>query len=367
MGLGCGIVGLPNVGKSTLFNALTSSQRARADNYPFCTIDPNKGQVPVPDPRLMEIAKRIQPEKVQPNFLEFVDIAGLVKGASKGEGLGNQFLSHIRETHSLLHVIRAFEDKQITSPHEVANPQRDKEIIDTELVLADLETAEKRLKKIEKFIRIAGDKELKEEMSALKKSVENLTQGIPLRRVSYTSTEKPLIYKLCFITLKPVLHIVNHSEEDYSKEKPEEVYFRGEKEETLSLSCALEAEISRLKDPEKTQFLRDIGLKEPVLNRVIKKAYQQLGLITFFTAGEKEVRAWTLPRGETAPRAGGVIHSDFEKGFIRAEVYSCESLFQHSSEKELRQKGLIRTEGKNYIVRDGDVLHFRFHTPKGAR
>lgn len=362
MGLKCGIVGLPNAGKSTLFNALTSSQQAKAANYPFCTIEPNLGTVSVPDPRLNHIAELIQPERVLPTFLEFVDIAGLVQGASRGEGLGNRFLSHIRETHSLLHVVRGFKDKQVTSVQQTSDPKRDMEVVNLELLLADLEIAEKRFKKIEKTAQTTGDKKLKSEQAALQKALEHLKKETPLRSVSWSEVEWPWIQQLNFITLKPVLYTCNQDGEDFKKSLMEQTVrnFCGERDEVLSLSCALEAEISQLEDSEKKEFLAEMGLKEPALDRVIRKAYQQLNLITFFTAGKKEVRAWTVPRGTQAPRAGAVIHSDFERGFIRAEVYSCEELFQYKTEKELGARGLLRLEGKNYIVRDGDVIHFRF-------
>ena len=359
MGLKCGIVGLPNVGKSTLFNALTSSEKARAEDYPFCTIEPNLGMVPVPDPRLDQIADLMKSRRVLPTALEFVDIAGLVKGASRGEGLGNRFLSHIRETHSLLHVVRGFKDSQGLPP----DPEGDVEVIQTELLLADLETAETRLQKTEKSAQTTGDKKLKAESAALKKAVENLKKETPLKRVSWNEMEIPYIKQMNFITSQPVLYICNQNEEDLRENSPMEQTiqkFCGKKDDILSLSCALEAEISRLKDSEKEEFLSAMNLKEPALNRVIRKAYRRLNLITFFTAGEKETRAWTVPAGTTAPRAGAVIHSDFERGFIRAEVYSCKELFQHKTEKELSALGLLRLEGKDYIVQDGDVIHFRF-------
>ena len=348
MGLKCGIVGLPNAGKSTLFNALTSSQQAKAANYPFCTIEPNLGTVFVPDLRLNQIADLIQPKRVLPTVLEFVDIAGLVQGASRGEGLGNRFLSHIRETHSLLHVVRGFKDSQVTSVHKTPDPKKDVEIINLELLLADLEIGEKRLKKIEKTAQTTGDKTLKSEQAALQKAMENLKKETPLRNVSWNEAERPWIQQLNFITLKPVLYICNQDGEDFKKGLMEQTIrsFCGERDEALSLSCALEAEISQLEDSEKKEFLVDMGLKEPALSRVIRKAYQQLSLITFFTAGEKEVRAWTVPQGTLAPQTGAVIHSDFERGFIRAEVYSCEELFQYKSEKELGARGLLRLEGK---------------------
>ena len=357
-------MGLPNVGKSTLFNALTSSEKAKAENYPFCTIEPNLGIVSVPDPRLYKIADLFQSKKTLPTFLEFVDIAGLVEGASKGEGLGNRFLSHIRETHSLLHVVRGFKDTKVDSVYKTTDIKRDVDVINLELLLADMEIVEKRLEKLEKLIRVTGNKTLKSERDALNKAFENLKKEVPLRNVNWEEMELPWIQQMNFITLKPVLYILNQDENTSSKEGEGQSLesLIGKKEESINLSCSLEAEISRLKDSEKKEFLNDMGLKEPALTRVIRAAYRQLNFITFFTAGEKETRAWTLPQGTLAPQAGGHIHSDFEKGFIKAEVYSSKDLFQHKTEKELTARGLIRLEGKNYTIRDGDVMHFRFQT-----
>ena len=366
MNLKCGIIGLPNVGKSTLFNALTSSQKAEVANYPFCTIDPNVGQATVPDDRLQKITDIFKPKKTIPTILEFVDIAGLVKGASQGEGLGNQFLSHIRETHSLLHVVRGFDNSQITSVHETTDPERDIEVIQTELLLADLEMINKRLQKIEKAAQTSGDKKKKEELVALKKGKEHLEKGVNLRDISWSEKEKLIYDSMHFITLKPILYICNQSEENITNKvstKYEQVIkdLCKNKEEVISLSCSLEAEVAQLEDSEKKDFLSSLGLKEPALNHVIRKTYEQLKLITFFTAGEQEVRAWTTAKDSTAPEAGGVIHSDFEKGFIRAEVYSYEDLLKYKSEKELKNKGLFRSEGKTYIVKDGDIILFRFN------
>lgn len=368
MSLKCGIIGLPNVGKSTLFNALTSSENAKAENYPFCTIEPNLGTVSVPDSRLHKIADLFKSKRILPTFLEFVDIAGLVKGASQGEGLGNRFLSHIRETHSLLHVVRGFKDTKVDSVYKTIDIKRDIEVINLELLLADLEVVEKRLEKLEKAVRVTGDKVLKSEREDLNKAFENLKQGIPLRNVTWEENELPWIKKMNFITLKPVLYILNQDEKAFSEKGMNQSLenLMETKEEAISLSCSLEAEISELKDSEKKEFLNDMGLKEPALTRVIRAAYKQLNLITFFTAGEKETRAWTLPQGTLAPQAGGLIHSDFEKGFIKADIYSSEDLFQHKAEKELATRGLIRLEGKKYIVRDGDVIHFRFQTHTGS-
>lgn len=364
MGLKCGIVGLPNSGKSTIFNALTNSQGAEAANYPFCTIEPNIGRVIVPDKRLDQIAHWIKPQKVLPTILEFVDIAGLIKGASQGEGLGNQFLSHIRSTHSLLQVVRAFEDKQITHVYETTDPKRDIDIINTELLLADLEVAEKRFKKIDKTAQTSSDKNLKAEREVLQKVLAVLEKNHALRSQDWSEQELTHMKPLNFITLKPCLYICNQSENSFKNDKSQEEKIKslcGRDEEVLSVCCSLEAEISEWSAEEKKELLSSLGLEEPSLHRVIRKVYEQLNLITFFTAGEKEVRAWTVQKGSFAPQAAGVIHSDFEKGFIRAEVYSCKSLFEHQSEKQLKNKGLIRSEGKDYIVQDGDVMHFLFN------
>ena len=364
MGLKCGIVGLPNSGKSTIFNALTNSQTAEAANYPFCTIEPNLGRVIVPDSRLEQISSLFKPQQTLPTVLEFVDIAGLVKGASKGEGLGNQFLSHIRSTDSLLQVVRGFEDEQITHVYENIDPKRDIEIINMELLLADLELTEKRFQKIEKTAQTTGNKLLKKEVKILEKVLMLLKSNQPLRSTEWSKEEFEYIKNLNFITLKPILYICNQSENSFKKDNSSEKLIRevcGKDEEVISISCALEAEMTGWSSKEKKDFLSSMGLEEPSLNRVIRKVYEQLNLITFFTAGEKEVKAWTIPKGSLAPQAAGVIHSDFEKGFIRAEVYSCEDLFKHKTEKDLKNIGLIRSEGKSYEIQDGDVMHFLFN------
>ena len=408
MSLKCGIVGLPNAGKSTVFNALTNSSHAEIGNYPFCTIEANKGQVFVPDERLKKISAIVKPQKIIPTSFEFTDIAGLVKGASQGEGLGNQFLSHIRAVDSLLHVVRVFKDSQITHVYGEPDPLRDIEIINTELQLSDLEIAEKRFQKIKKIAQSTGDKKLKQECEILKKVLKLLGESKNLREVDWILEEMIYLKPLNFISLKPVLYICNIKEEDLSSgdekivEKEKDASLKkspvnvsennskkqptlkedqkkgnvegsvettiqkikntlGPNEELISLSCALEADMLGWTDEEKTEFLNPLGLKEPALYTVIKKVYGQLRLISFFTAGEKEARAWTVPGGALAPTAAGVIHSDFERGFIRAEVYSCEELFKHKSEKILKEKGLLRTVGKDYTVQDGDVMHFLFN------
>ena len=367
MSLKCGIVGLPNAGKSTLFNALTSSQAAQAANYPFCTIDPNTGMALVPDPRLQKISTIVKPEKIIPTTLEFIDIAGLVKGASTGAGLGNRFLSHIRETKALLHVVRGFDDSQVTHVYGNTDPLRDIEIINTEILLADLAVAEKRYERTSKLSKIQADKTLKAEAQVLNRVVKVLSSGKSLRSQDWSNEELDFIKPLNFISLKPVLYICNEKENQEESLKPERSFVEkikkhcGPNEDVLSVSCVLEGQISSLDIKERNEFMSVLGLKEPALHRVIQKAYKQLNLITFFTAGPQEVRAWTVPKDSMAPQAAGVIHSDFEKGFIKAEVYSCESLFEFSSEKELKAAGLIRFEGKDYVVKDGDVIYFRFN------
>ena len=364
MGLKCGIVGLPNAGKSTIFNALTNSQGAEAGNYPFCTIEPNVGTVLVPDSRLEKISALIKPEKVLANTLEFVDIAGLVKGASKGEGLGNQFLSHIRSTDSLLQVVRGFSDDQITHVYGNTDPKRDMEVINMELLFADLDVATKRFAKVDKTAGTTGSKELKEEREVLRKVLDLLENNKALRLEEWSKQEMEYMKPLNFITLKPILYVCNQSEDSFKQGNPEEKIIKencGKDEEVISVCCSLEADMAEWSDEEKKEMLSSLNLEEPSLNRVIRKVYEQLNLITFFTAGEKEVRAWTLRKGHFAPQAAGVIHSDFEKGFIRAETYACEELFKHQSEKELKKLGLVRSEGKSYTVKDGDIMHFLFN------
>ncbi len=363
MGLKCGIVGLPNAGKSTIFNALTNSTQAETGNYPFCTIEANKGQVFVPDKRLKAIQKIINSKQMIPASFEFTDIAGLVKGAHQGEGLGNQFLSNIRSVDSLLHVVRAFKDSQIAHVCGEPDPARDIEIVNTELLLSDLEIAEKRAQKIQKTAQTTGDKKLRQELEALKKALDILGKSESLRQHSWSQEELSHLKPLNFISLKPVLYVCNLRERDMPKRR--EIISGitqslGGKTAPLAVPCALEAEMIHWTDEEKSEFLKPLGLEEPALHTVIKKSYQQLNLISFFTAGEKEARAWTVSQGALAPTAAGVIHSDFQKGFIRAEVYHCEDLFESQSEKLLKQKGLCKTVGKSYQVRDGDVIHFLF-------
>ena len=364
MSLKCGIVGLPNAGKSTIFNALTNSSQAETGNYPFCTIEANKGQVFVPDKRLTKISQIMKSKKTIPTSFEFVDIAGLVKGASQGEGLGNQFLSHIRSVDSLIHLVRAFKDSQITHVYGEPEPLRDIEIINTELLLADLEIADKRLNKIKKTAQSTGDKKLKQEMDLLQKTVNLLSENKKLRDQEWSKEELAVLKPYNFISLKPVLYVCNFKEEDFSNQKTDLSAIKkslGANEDAIAISCALEADMIGWSASEKTEFLKPLGLNEPVLNTVIKKVYEQLNLISFFTAGEKESRAWTVQKESLAPTAGGVIHSDFEKGFIRAEVYSYKELLEQKSEKTLKQKGLVKVAGKEYIVQDGDIMHFLFN------
>lgn len=365
MGLQVGIVGLPNVGKSTLFNALTSA-KAEAANYPFCTIDPNVGVVTVPDPRLDKITQYIKPQSVIPTAMEFVDIAGIVKGASQGEGLGNQFLSHIRSTDAIIHVVRCFDDPNIIHVAGNVDPLRDMEIINTELMLADLDSIEKRLQKIEKMAKNTTDKKLKAEYDIVKKVHTALGAGLPARSVQVEDSEALIYRDLHLLTAKPVLYVCNVSDADFSQggnEWVRSVEKRAQEEgnKTIMICSAMEAEITQLPLEERKEFLSSMGAEEPGLNRLIREAYGLLGLQTYFTAGEKEVRAWTIRKGTKAPQAAGVIHSDFEKGFIRAETYHCEDLFTLKTEQAVKEAGKYRLEGKEYLVKDGDVLFFRFN------
>lgn len=364
MGFKCGIVGLPNVGKSTIFNALAKA-KAEASNYPFCTIDPNKGIVPVPDPRLWALSNLYHPQKTTPTSVEFYDIAGLVKGASEGEGLGNQFLGHIKEVEAILHVVRCFDDPNIVHVSGGVDPLRDIEVIDTELCLKDIETMAVRFEKTGKSAR-SGDKEAREKMPLYEKIKRSLEDGVPLRLLGLSEEEKKSVRDMAFLTLKPVLYCANVAESDLAKGGGERVgivreWAAKERAGVVMISGKVESELIDLSEPEQAEFLKELGLKEPGLNALIRAGYELLELITYFTAGEKEVRAWTVRRATKAPQAAGVIHSDFERGFIRAEVMNYDDLIRLDSAQAVREAGLLRVEGKEYVVKDGDVMLFRFN------
>lgn len=362
MGFKCGIVGLPNVGKSTLFNCITKAQVAAA-NYPFCTIEPNVGIVPVPDLRLNELANIVKPERIVPTTIEFVDIAGLVAGAAKGEGLGNKFLSHIRETDAIAHVVRCFENTDITHVAGKISPKNDIETINTELALADLDTVVRAIQRLQKQTK-SGDKQALIETHLLERAKQHLDHALPLRTLDLNAEEKQLLKTYHFLTLKPVLYIANVAEDGFNNNPfLTEVGTIAEQEKAgvVSVSAALEAELAMLSEEDKKAFLAELNLTEPGLNRIIHAGYTLLGLETYFTAGVKEVRAWTIRTGSTAPQAAGVIHSDFEKGFIRAEITAYHDYIQYRGEQGAKEAGKWRLEGKDYIVQDGDVIYFRFN------
>jgi len=362
MGIKCGIVGLPNVGKSTLFNALTKAGIAAA-NFPFCTIDPNVGVVPVPDPRLQQLADIARPLKIIPTSMEFVDIAGLVAGASKGEGLGNKFLAHIREVDAIAHVVRCFENTDIVHVAGKIDPISDIETIDTELALADLESVDKALNRAERAAK-ANDKEAMARRPVLQRLATVLNEGKSARNAGLSAEEQTLVRDLFLLTLKPLMYIANVKEDGFTNNPYlDAVRTRAEAEgaEVVPVCAAIEEELSQLEDADKLAFLADMGIDEPGLNRVIRAGYRLLGLQTYFTAGEKEVRAWTVRKGSTAPQAAGVIHTDFERGFIRAETIAFDDYIKYKGEAGSRDAGRLRLEGKDYLVKEGDVLHFRFN------
>jgi len=359
-----GIVGLPNVGKSTLFNALTCSQAAQSENYPFCTIEPNEGIVSVPDPRLQRITQYIVPQKVIPAALKLVDIAGIVKGASDGEGLGNKFLSHIRQVDAIIQVVRCFEDPDVIHVAGMVDPISDIETIEMELMLADMQTLENSLAKAERTAR-SGDKEAKLRVAAIEKCNQHLAAEQPLRTLQLSDAEATAISSYGLMTAKPILYVANVSEDDLQGTSPlvrkVKEYAQNSGAGVVCVCAKLEAELAELDEPDRQEMLREVGLEEPALHQIAREAYRTLGLQSYFTAGEKEVRAWPVAVGATAPQAAGVIHSDFERGFIRAEVYALADLEQYGSEKEIRQAGKLRLEGKHYIMQDGDICHFLFN------
>lgn len=359
-----GIVGLPNVGKSTLFNALTGSQSAQAANYPFCTIDPNEGIISVPDDRLNRIAKLVVPQKVIPAMLKLVDIAGIVKGASEGQGLGNKFLSHIREVDAILQVVRCFVDPDVIHVGGKVDPVSDIETIEMELMFSDIQTLENALPKAERSAR-GGDKEAKLRVTAIQHCMEHLNKELPLRKLILEEIEAKAISSYGLMTAKPILYIANVDDTDLHGTSELVGKIRAFAEtvgaQVVPVCAKLEAEIAELDEPDRTEMLTAVGLAEPALHTIARKAYETLGLQSYFTAGEKEVRAWTVPVGATAPQGAGVIHSDFERGFIRCEVFSLADLEKYGTEKEIRLAGKLRTEGKTYIMQDGDICHFLFN------
>lgn len=363
MAVNCGIIGLPNVGKSTIFNALTRANAAVA-NYPFCTVDPNVGIVEVPDDRLTKLAALYKPKKLTPTHMEFVDIAGLVAGASRGEGLGNQFLGHIREVDALAHIVRCFDDPEIVHVNGTVDPKRDMEIIETELILKDLESVEKRVLRTEKKAK-SGDKEAVKEMALLGRLKEALSEGRSARTVPASEEELPCLKELSLLTAKPILYVANVPETDVEKgnsysDRVMEIA-RREGTECIVISGKIESEISLLSPEDGMMFLKEIGLSEPGLSRLIRAAYRLLGLVTFFTVGEDEVKAWTIRKGTSAVKAAGKIHSDIERGFIRAEIFRYDDLIRCGSAQAIKEKGLLRLEGKEYLVQDGDCIYFRFN------
>ena len=362
MALQCGIVGLPNVGKSTLFNALTKAGIA-AENYPFCTIEPNTGVVEVPDPRLQQLAEIVKPERIVSATVEFVDIAGLVAGASKGEGLGNQFLAHIRETNAIINVVRCFEDSNVIHVAGKVDPIADIETIETELALADMQTADKALHRFSKTAR-SGDKDAAKIVAVLEKVIAHLDQAKPIRSMGLSDDDLGLMAQMCFITAKPAMYVGNVSEDGFENnpmlDRLKE-YAAKQNAPVVAISAAIEAEIGEMEEADRKEFLESMGMEEPGLNRLIRAAFKLLGLQTYFTAGVKEVRAWTVPIGATGPQAAGVIHTDFERGYIRAQTISFEDFIKFKGEAGAKEAGKMRAEGKDYIVKDGDVLNFLFN------